>query len=92
MEIPENLRDLVEQLGQSFIRAIAEDPENRALAHRIHDEGFDVALLIEVTLALQHRRAMEEREAEESTVSQTETDMWSEEDRVFLKRFNISLD
>lgn len=101
MEIPEHLHELIEQLGQSIMRAMAEDPESRELARKIQDEGFDVALMVEATVAL-HRRQPEESEDRDASQSETASDLptaprpeaasWSEEDRAFLRRFKISLD
>lgn len=97
MEIPEHLHELIEQLGQSIIRAMAEDPESRELARKIQEEGFDVALMVEATVAL-HRRQPEEGEAsaesgpELPSPQKREEDSWSDEDRAFLRRFKISLD
>ncbi|MBP1627647.1 MAG: hypothetical protein H6Q00_2122 [Holophagaceae bacterium] len=97
MEIPEHLHELIEQLGQSIMRAMAEDPMSRELARKIQDEGFDVALMVEATVAL-HRRQLEEGEAAPEAganplPSQPQPDdSWSDEDRAFLRRFKISLD
>nr|WP_320130930.1 hypothetical protein [uncultured Holophaga sp.] len=89
MEIPEHLRGLIEQLGQAIVRAMAENSESRELARRIQEEGFDVALMVEATVAL-HRRDPGEEAAGNSGASAPEP--WSEEDRAFLQRFKISLD
>jgi len=98
MEIPEHLHELIEQLGQSIMRAMAEDPTSRELARRIQEEGYDVALMVEATVAL-HRRQPEEGEAppqesapEPPPAARPESASWSEEDRAFLRRFKISLD
>lgn len=55
MEIPEHLRELVDQLGQALVQALAADPASRALAREIQGEGFEVTLLLEATVAL-HKR------------------------------------
>ena len=97
MEIPERLHELIEQLGQAIIRAMAEDSQSRDLAHRIQEEGFDVALMVEATVAL-HRRSPEEEASDgpsplvPPSPPDDEEDSWSDEDRAFLRRFKISLD
>lgn len=63
MEIPERLRELVDQLGQSLVQALANDPASRAFAQQIQEEGYDIALMLEATVAL-HRRESEPGEAE----------------------------
>ncbi|WP_005037292.1 hypothetical protein [Holophaga foetida] len=97
MEIPERLHELIEQLGQAIMRAMAEDPESRELAKKIQEEGFDVALMVEATVAL-HRRQPEVGEAPAEPgpdlppPQNQEEDSWSDEDRAFLRRFKISMD
>jgi hypothetical protein len=98
MEVPGPLRELIDKLGQTLMEAIANDPTSRDLARRIQLHGFDVALLVEATIAL-HRRN-EDDDGEPSDISlrlapkpvPEELTTWSEEDRAFLKRFKISLD
>jgi hypothetical protein len=55
MEIPEHLRELVDQLGHALVQALATDPASRTLARRIQGEGFEVTLMLEATVAL-HKR------------------------------------
>ena len=56
MEIPENLRVLVDQLGQAMVQALVNNPESRELARQIQTEGFDIALMLEATIALRQRK------------------------------------
>jgi len=58
MEIPEHLHELVDQLGQALVQALAMDPTSRTLAREIQGEGFEVTLLLEATVAL-HKRGDE---------------------------------
>jgi len=93
MELPENLRELVDSLGQALVQALATDEQCRALTLRIQEEGFDIALMLEATLAL-HRRD-EESPASATSKPASEEDAsgeWSEEDRAFLQKFRISLE
>jgi hypothetical protein len=62
MEIPERLHELVDQLGQALVQALASDPASRSLARAIQGEGFEVTLMLEAIVAL-HKRE-EESEAE----------------------------
>ena len=108
MEMPEDLRELVDRFSQALVQALALDPECRKLARQIQTHGFDIGLMIEATVAL-HRReegekpADEEDEAdfmvqtslEELTSRSSEnprSSLWSESDRAFLRTFKISLD
>ena len=55
MELPEHLRELVERLGQALVDALATDPGCRRLTLEIQQEGFEVALMVEATVALHQR-------------------------------------
>lgn len=95
MEIPENLRELVDQLGQALVQALATDDLSRSLARKIQHEGFEVALMIEATVAL-HKRDESYESEQGFTMPPPEPDLssspWSEDDRAFLRTFKISLD
>jgi len=108
MEMPEDLRELVDRFGQALVQALATDSECRKLARQIQTHGFDIGLMIEATVALHQRAegakaADEEEEADfmvqtsldEFGPRSSETDdgpLWSESDRAFLRTFKISLD
>jgi hypothetical protein len=87
MDIPEEVQALVDQLGEALVAALVNDTSCRALAARIQDQGFDLALAIEATVALTLRGARPEIEGEEGP----EPD-FSEDDRNFLRKFKISLE
>lgn len=106
MDIPEHLHELVDQLGQALVQALATDPASRALARKIQGEGFEVMLLLEATVALHKREEGEPNGADSVPEGDTEDRIppeaqraqaepqppWSEEDRAFLRTFKISLD
>ena len=93
MEIPENLREIVDRLGQALVEALAKDAESRALVMEIQSQGFDMALMLEATVALR-RRDSEDSEFEapegEFTLGGSGS-QWSEADKAFLHTFKISL-
>lgn len=89
MDMPEPLRELVDQLGEALVRALATDPASRELVGRIQAQGFDVGLMLEATVAL-HKR--EEPGAEAGASEPDGPAVWSPEDRAFLKSFKIALD
>lgn len=108
MELPERLRELVEKLGQAVVEALANDPGCKELTQEIQQEGFDVALMLEATVAL-HRRdenrglglgefhTSGEMRLIPGTSRPTENESpqkgaWSDDDKAFLKTFRISLD
>jgi hypothetical protein len=98
MEIPENLREIVDRLGVALVKALANDESSRALVQEIQAHGFDMALMLEATVAL-HRRSDGDAEGEgfpppmEGGFTLNHEDgQWSEDDKAFLKTFKISLD
>ena len=103
MEIPEDLRALVDRLGQALVQALVTDDQCRDLARQIQEGGYEVGLMIEATLAL-HRREEDADGGRDSFTSRPRTSrcsmetperegpQWSEEDRAFLQKFKISLD
>lgn len=108
MEIPEDLRQLIDRLGQALVQALVTDGPCRDLARQIQEGGYEVGLMIEATLAL-HRRekgsSPDEGEPETQMIHLQTSDVptrmemperegprWSEEDRAFLQKFKISLD
>jgi uncharacterized protein (UPF0335 family) len=92
MEIPETLREIVDRLGNALVEALANDEESRALVQEIQSQGFDMALLLEATVALRRRDepASDFQMTQEYTLSESEG-QWSDEDKAFLRTFKISL-
>lgn len=62
MEIPEQLREIVDRLGVALVKALANDEQSRALVQEIQAYGFDMALMLEATVALHKREAEAESE------------------------------
>ena len=94
MDMPEPLRELVDQLGEALVRALATDPASRELVGRIQTEGYDVGLMLEATVAL-HKRDEDSASPEGPERAEAEapaSPQWSEEDRAWLHRFKIRLD
>ena len=87
MDIPEEVQALVDQLGEALVAALVNDTDCRALATRIQESGFDLALAIEATVALTLRGTAGEAEGEEGSEPG-----FSEEDRAFLRKFKIALE
>ncbi len=58
MELPEHLHAIVDQLGQALVAAMVSDPDCQALVARIQAEGYEVALMLEATVAIQRRKGL----------------------------------
>ncbi len=89
MDIPDDLKALVDELGEALVEALVNDAKSRALAAQIQEHGYDLALAIEATVALTPR---DSREGEESPEGSSPDSEFSEDDEAFLKKFKISLD
>ena len=104
MEIPEQLREIVDRLGVALVKALANDESSRALVQEIQAHGFDMALMLEATVALHKRGSSGDADGDgegegespsqesEFTLNPGTTGEWSEEDKAFLKTFKISLE
>ncbi|HJU84148.1 MAG TPA: hypothetical protein VJ600_08040 [Holophagaceae bacterium] len=51
MDLPEDVRDLVNELGDSLVKALAEDDRCRDLAMLIQAKGYELFLVLEATKA-----------------------------------------
>jgi hypothetical protein len=92
MEIPETLREIVDRLGTALVEALAQDKESRALVMEIQAQGFDMALILEATVALHKREPGEEATSPTGQVTLRDpAGPWSDEDKAFLRTFKISL-
>lgn len=47
MDLPEHLRDLVSDLGDSLVKALAQDERCRDLTFKIQAEGYGLTLIVE---------------------------------------------
>jgi hypothetical protein len=92
MDLPENLREIVDRLGHALVEALANDEASRALVQEIQAQGFEMALMLEATVALR-RRVEDEPLADSQPEMQLPetTTQWSEEDKAFLRTFKIAL-
>jgi len=93
MEIPEHLREIVDRLGHALVEALANDQESRALVMELQAQGFDMALILEATVALRRRpeRPGGEPHPADGGLTLGDPADWSEEDKAFLHTFKISL-
>jgi len=79
MEIPEQLREIVDRLGVALVKALANDEQSRALVQEIQAYGFDMALMLEATVALHKREPESESDSESESVPEGETGTGQEE-------------
>lgn len=81
MEIPDEVKHLVDRLGEALVRVLVNDEESHALAQQIQDAGFEVSLSVEAALS-----PREDGEGQDPLLD------WSDADRAFLQTFRIKLD
>ncbi|MDR2697721.1 MAG: hypothetical protein LBB40_04510 [Holophagales bacterium] len=106
MEIPGEIRNLVDKLGQAMVRAVMADEVGRGLIQQIQDTGFDVGVLLEASVAL-HPKDSENcngscektsempnpfKEADPDKRGSSYDYAWSEQDKALMCSFRISLE
>jgi hypothetical protein len=98
MNVPDNIREIVDQLGTALAKALSDDEDTRALAKEIQDRGFDVVLMLEVAMTLHKRDDSDHDVISSENAAAFKLDLvrdnnsfcMSAEDRAFLKAFRIS--
>jgi hypothetical protein len=63
MDTPREVRDLVEQLSQSLVQAIMSNEEGQKIISLIQQNGFEVGLILEATVALHPRDDLDDLES-----------------------------
>jgi hypothetical protein len=89
MKMPDDIHALVDQLGEAMVEALVNDLRSRELAAKLQEQGYDLALVIEATVALTLRKKEGEEGGDEGA---TESLGFSEDDKAFLRKFKIRLD
>jgi len=104
-EVPREVKELVDQLGQMFVQALVTDEASKDVLKEIQEHGFEVGILVEATVALHSKfhdddvavhldEDLELPDIIRNLLEKTEKKdfEWSEEDRAMLCNFRISLD
>jgi hypothetical protein len=99
METPEEIRSLIDRLGQALVHAIMTDESGKVLIQQIQETGFDVGVLLEATVALHPKNNDESGDSNECPFSWPASEApdaksieWSDEDKALMCNFRISLD
>jgi len=104
MEIPGEIRSLVDKLGQAMVRAVMTDEVGRDLIQQIQETGFDVGVLLEASVALHPKdsedcsepcemtSAMGEHTQESDHDPRNTNFEWSEQDKALMCSFRIALE
>jgi hypothetical protein len=86
MDLPEHLHHLVSDLGDSLVKALAEDEHCRDLAFQIQAKGFGLMLILEASPMSDSHRVLTGLEEDEPTLP------FSEDDMRLMKSFKIRMD
>jgi len=86
MDLPEQLHNLVSELGDSLVKALSEDDHCRDLAFQIQAQGYGLMLILEAAPVSAESLGLAEQEDTESTAP------FSEDDLRLMKSFKIRVD
>jgi len=89
MNIPEELRGLVDELGEALVSAMVLDNRCRELTERIQAAGFDLSLSLEAMVTL---HSANDDEAGHRPLSPGFSAQFSPEDKALLRNLRITLD
>ena len=89
MDIPEELRGLVGELGEALVSAMVLDARCRELTERIQAAGFDLSLSIEAMVTL---HSADDEEGGHRPLAPEFSAGFSPEDEDLLRTFRIALD
>jgi hypothetical protein len=86
MDLPEHLHHLVSELGDSLVKALAEDDHCRDLAFQIQAKGYGLMLILEASpLSIGPREASDPEDSDSQLP-------FSEDDLRLMKSFKIRMD
>jgi hypothetical protein len=86
MDLPEHLHHLVSELGDSLVKALAEDDHCRDLAFQIQAKGYGLMLILEAS-------PMNAGDRDPSGLEEAEAAApFSEDDLRLMKSFKIRVD
>ena len=86
MDLPAHLHQLVSDLGDSLVKALAEDDHCRELAFQIQAKGYGLMLILEASPAVLAQRSGEEADGPKATLP------FSEDDLRLMQSFKIRMD
>ena len=92
-EVPvtSRLRELIQQLGEAIHEAVIENEQIAGVVQDIRQNGFDVLLMLEASIALNDLSDKEEAQDEAQTGSDIDRP-FSQKDLSFLRQLRISVD
>lgn len=89
MDIPEELRGLVDELGEALVSAMVLDDRCRELTTRIQAAGFDLSLSLEAMVTL---HSATDHDTGHRPLAPEFSAGFSPEDKLLLQNLRITLD
>ena len=86
MDLPEQLHQLVSELGDSLVKALSEDDHCRDLAYQIQAKGYGLMLILEASPINAGQREGVDHDDSDSTPP------FSEDDLRLMHSFKIRMD
>jgi len=87
MDLPENLHRLVSELGDSLVKALAEDDHCRDLTYQIQAQGYGLMLILEAAPI-----RLRGEDDGEGLPQEGPEQPFSEDDKRLMKSFKIRMD
>jgi len=87
MDLPENLHRLVSELGDSLVKALAEDDHCRDLTYQIQAQGYGLMLILEAAPI-----RLRGEDGGEGLPQEGPEQPFSEDDKRLMKSFKIRMD
>lgn len=86
MDLPEQLHQLVSELGDSLVKVLSEDDHCRDLAFQIQAKGYGLMLILEASPIAPGERGQSDPDDADSTLP------FSEDDLRLMQSFKIRMD
>lgn len=84
----QQVKDLIQKLGEAIHESVSDSDQISAVVREIHEQGFDVVLMLEATIGLTELNDEAETEASEGDAA--EDGPFTHNDLTFLKSLRIT--
>lgn len=95
MELDDNLKKLMKELGAAINDALAESGEINAAIQNVKNAGYDIFLVLETTIGVHRLDGEDSTNADQAPAAQTASDIEfkvNAQDMKFLKSLKIKID
>ena len=93
MELDDNLKKLMKDLGAAINDALSDSSDITEAIQSVRDSGYDVFMVLEATIGFNRRSSADGKEASEQTVLRGKSELKvNAQDMKFLKSLKIKVD